>query len=168
MAQAQLVREPTIGFDSARERVRVVPIRVFVVELRATTGVGVSIVMLLVTRMADRELVQGAVPDDEEDTAVAVAFVIDELEAGWRTRRVLEPTKRKLDLFYRMPATTLDGVEEGVREGVCDQLSPQIRLLMTAMNVPAPAAATPLRKDSFFETRTMNVVSFWTMDELLE
>jgi hypothetical protein len=160
MAHAQPVREPTIGVDSARERVGVVPIRVLIEELRATTVVRVSTVMLLVTRVADRELVQGAVPDDEEDAAVAVAFVIDELEAGWRACHFLEPTKRKLDLFDRMPATALHGVEESVRDGVCDQLSPQIRLLMTAMKVPAPAAATPLRKDSFFETRTMNVVSF--------
>ena len=163
MAQAQLVRGPTIGFDSARERVGVVPIRVLIEELRATTGVRVSTVMLLVTRVADRELVQGAVPDDQEDTAVAVTFIIYELEAGWRTRHFLEPTKRKLDLFYRMPATALDGVEESVRYRVGNQVSPQTSEEITAMSVPAPAAAMPLRKLSFLETIVKNLVNFWTM-----
>ena len=146
--------------DSARERVGVVPIRVLIEELRATTGVRVSTVMQLVTRVADRELVQRSVPDDEEDTAVAVAFVIDELKARWRTRYVLEPTKRELDLFYRMPATALDGVEESVRNRVGNQGSPQTSEEITAMSVPAPAAAMPLRKDSFLETSVKKLVSF--------
>jgi hypothetical protein len=66
MAQAQLVREPTIVFDSARERVGVVPIRVLVEELRATTVVRVATAMLLVTRVADRELVRGAAADNDK------------------------------------------------------------------------------------------------------
>ncbi len=150
-------------FDSAPERVRIVPIRVLLVELRATTVVCVSVVVLLVARVPDRELVQRAVPDDEEEPAESVSSVVHELKIGRRPRHLLKPTKRELDLLYRMPAATLHGVEESVSQSVCDQLSPQIRLLMTAMKVPAPAAATPLRKDSFFETRTMNVVNFWTM-----
>jgi hypothetical protein len=129
-------------------------------ELRATTGVRVSMVMLLVTRVADRELVQRSISDDEEDAAVAVTFVIDELEAGWRTRHILEPTKRKLDLFYRMPATTLDGVEESVREGVCDQFSPHTSDEITAISVPAPAAAMPFLNDSLRPTSVKKLVSF--------
>jgi len=115
MAQAQLVREPTIVFDSARERVGVVPIRVLVEVLGATTGVRVSVTVLLVTRVSDRKLVQGASANDQENPREFVTFVIDELEAGWRTRRFLEPAKHKLDLFYRMPATAFDGIEESVR-----------------------------------------------------
>jgi hypothetical protein len=134
---------------------------VLIEELRATTVVRVStVVLLLVPRVADRELVQGAVPDDQEDTAVAVAFVIDELETGWRTRCVLKPSKRKLDLLYRMPATALDGVEESVRYRVGNQVSPQTSEEITAMSVPAPAAAMPLRKDSFLETSVKKLVSF--------
>ena len=39
--------------------------------------------------------------------------------------------------------------EESVCQRVRDQLSPQTREEITAMSVPAPAAAMPLRKDSF-------------------
>jgi hypothetical protein len=105
-------------------------------------------------------LVESAVVDDQEDTAIAALVQAHEFETWRRPSDALEPAKGGTCLFYWSPPAALDGVEKSIRKGVCDQLSPQIRLLMTAMKVPAPAAATPLRKDSFFETRTMNVVIF--------
>lgn len=129
-------------------------------EVRATIVVCISVVMLLVTRVPDRELVQRAIPDDEEEAAIAISSIVHELKVRWRTRHLLEPSKRKLDLLNRMPATALDGVEESVREGVCDQFSPHTREEITAISVPAPAAAMPFRKDSFLETSVKKLVSF--------
>ena len=129
-------------------------------ELRATTVVRVSTVMLLVTRVADRNLVQGAAANDQENPGVFVTFVIDELEAVWRTRHFLEPTERQLDLFDWMPATALDGVEESVCDGICDQVSPHTSDEITAISVPAPAAAMPFLNDSLRPTSVKKLVSF--------
>lgn len=82
---------------SATERIGVVPTRILIDELQATILVRTLPVVRM--RMAKRELVEGAIADDDEDAAVAVTFVAHKLKPGWRARYVFEPTKRQLNLL---------------------------------------------------------------------
>src|SRR5664279_3521874 len=53
-------------FDSARERAGVVPIRVLIEELRATTVVRVLVVMLWRSCVTESELIARTIPDNQE------------------------------------------------------------------------------------------------------
>jgi hypothetical protein len=133
---------------------------VLIEELRATICFRVMNVLPRASRVTNRELVQWTIPDDDEDAAVAILFVANKLEPRRRTGNILKPLKGQLDVPKLAPTASLDGVEECISQRVCDQLSPQTSVLITAMTAPAPAAAIPLRKDSFFETCVKKLVSF--------
>jgi hypothetical protein len=121
-------------------------------EIRATSGI-VGSCWSLVGAVPNRELIDRAVLHDEEDAGETAAVFARQLKPGWRSRCVLKPTKCHLRPPQRTPPALFNRVEECVGERLRYQRSSQIKVLITAMSAPAPAAATPLRNDSFFETR---------------
>lgn len=112
------------------------------------------------TRMPHRHLIHGSVLQNQEHAAVARPIIAEQLQPRRRPSNILEPAKRQLHPLQRPPPALLDRVQKCVRDRLRDQLSSQIKVEITAINAPAPAAATPLRNDSFLATRTKKPVSF--------
>jgi len=127
-------------------------------EIRATPRV--VLCRTFARAVAHRELIDRAVLYNDEDAAEAATVLAQQLKPWWRSRRILEPAKRHLRPLQRTPSALFNCIEKSVRNRLRDQLSSQINVLIIAMSAPAPAAATPLRNDSFLATREKKPVSF--------
>ena len=113
-----------------------------------------------VSAVPNRDLVDRTVLHDDKDAAKPATVFAQQLKPRWRPRRILEPPKRHLRPLQRTPPALFDRVEKCVRDRLRDQLSSQINVLIIAISAPAPAAATPLRNDSFLATRERKPVIF--------
>jgi hypothetical protein len=110
--------------------------------------------------MTNSQLIERAILNDDEQAAVAGSIVAQQLKVRWRSRHILEPSKGQLHPLQWLPPAVLDRVQKCVGERLRYQRSSQISVLIIAMSAPAPAAATPLRNDSFLDTREKKLVSF--------
>jgi hypothetical protein len=127
-------------------------------QVRVTTRVVLS--CTTAARVPHGQLVHRPILQDHEHAAVARPVIRQQRQPRRGPRRILEPPKRHLRTLQRPPPTPLDRIQERVGNRLRDQLSSQINVLIIAINAPAPAAATPLRNDSFLATREKKPVSF--------